>query len=90
MWKPYLTSDATVIIERRGWHPVPTLPRALVMPTPTLVLCGQGLAGEYGVTKNHSPIISELKAGVVQITHEPVGGAAIANAGPSAPRYFCA
>lgn len=31
----------------------------------------QGLAGEYGVTKNHSPIISELKAGVVQIVHEP-------------------
>lgn len=31
----------------------------------------QGLAGEYGVTKGHSPIISELKAGVVQITHEP-------------------
>jgi len=32
----------------------------------------QGLAGEYGVTKNHSPVISELKAGVVQIVHEPV------------------
>ena len=35
----------------------------------------QGLAGEYGVTKNHSPIISELKAGVVQIVHEPVSAA---------------
>lgn len=31
----------------------------------------QGLAGEYGVTKNHSPVIAELKAGVVQIVHEP-------------------
>ncbi|GAB5031844.1 atp synthase subunit delta [Nannochloropsis oceanica] len=30
-----------------------------------------GLAGEYGVTKNHSPVIAELKAGVVQIVHEP-------------------
>ncbi|TFJ81652.1 hypothetical protein NSK_006903 [Nannochloropsis salina CCMP1776] len=29
-----------------------------------------GLAGEYGVTKNHSPVIAELKAGVVQIVHE--------------------
>lgn len=35
----------------------------------------QGIAGEYGVTKNHSPVISELKAGVVQIIHEPVSAA---------------
>mmetsp|Transcript_12270 Transcript_12270/g.26837 ORF Transcript_12270/g.26837 Transcript_12270/m.26837 type:complete len:171 (-) Transcript_12270:130-642(-) len=28
-----------------------------------------GAAGEYGVTANHSPIISELKPGVVSITH---------------------
>lgn len=28
-----------------------------------------GAAGEYGVTAGHSPIISELKAGVVQVVH---------------------
>jgi F0F1-type ATP synthase epsilon subunit len=38
-----------------------------------------GLAGEYGVTKNHSPIIAELKAGVVHIVHEP---------GQAAEKYF--
>jgi F-type H+-transporting ATPase subunit delta len=28
-----------------------------------------GAAGEYGVTAGHSPIISELKPGVVQVVH---------------------
>jgi len=28
-----------------------------------------GLAGEYGVTAGHSPIISQMKAGVIQIEH---------------------
>ena len=31
-----------------------------------------GLAGEYGVTAGHSPIVSQMKAGVLQIEH--VGG----------------
>mmetsp|Transcript_26670 Transcript_26670/g.83437 ORF Transcript_26670/g.83437 Transcript_26670/m.83437 type:complete len:169 (-) Transcript_26670:1457-1963(-) len=29
-----------------------------------------GADGEYGVTEGHSPIVAELKAGVVQITHK--------------------
>ena len=28
-----------------------------------------GLAGEYGVTAGHSPIVSQMKAGVLQILH---------------------
>ena len=28
-----------------------------------------GLAGEYGVTAGHSPIVSQMKAGVLQISH---------------------
>eukprot|EP01031_Cornospumella_fuschlensis_P026259 gene26259-31724_t len=32
-----------------------------------------GSAGEYGVTANHSPVISELRPGVVTVIH--VGGA---------------
>lgn len=28
-----------------------------------------GAAGEYGVTVNHSPLISELKPGVVAVQH---------------------
>ena len=31
-----------------------------------------GSAGEYGVTAGHSPIVAELKPGVVQVLHEPV------------------
>ncbi|CAM9466090.1 unnamed protein product [Heterosigma akashiwo] len=29
-----------------------------------------GVEGEYGVTAGHSPLVSELKPGVVQIIHE--------------------
>ncbi|CAN0122685.1 unnamed protein product, partial [Ectocarpus fasciculatus] len=29
-----------------------------------------GSAGEYGVTAGHSPIVAELKPGVVQVVHE--------------------
>ena len=28
-----------------------------------------GVAGEYGVTANHSPIVAQMKAGVLQIIH---------------------
>ncbi len=28
-----------------------------------------GVAGEYGVTAGHSPIVSQMKAGVLQISH---------------------
>lgn len=31
-----------------------------------------GSEGEYGVTAGHSPIVAELKPGVVQVIHEPV------------------
>jgi hypothetical protein len=31
-----------------------------------------GSAGEYGVTANHSPIISELRPGVVTVLHSGV------------------
>lgn len=41
-----------------------------------MFLCYQviipGSAGEYGVTAGHSPIVAELKPGVVQVLHEPV------------------
>lgn len=30
-----------------------------------------GSAGEYGVTAGHSPIVAELKPGVLQVLHEP-------------------
>ncbi|CAM9562553.1 unnamed protein product, partial [Ascophyllum nodosum] len=30
-----------------------------------------GSEGEYGVTAGHSPIVAELKPGVVQVMHEP-------------------
>eukprot|EP00548_Thalassiothrix_antarctica_P004114 CAMPEP_0194145702 /NCGR_PEP_ID=MMETSP0152-20130528/18522_1 /TAXON_ID=1049557 /ORGANISM="Thalassiothrix antarctica, Strain L6-D1" /LENGTH=138 /DNA_ID=CAMNT_0038846015 /DNA_START=149 /DNA_END=565 /DNA_ORIENTATION=+ len=33
-----------------------------------------GEAGEYGVTVNHVPIISQLQPGVLQIIHEDGGG----------------
>jgi len=35
-----------------------------------VTLPGEG--GEYGITMNHSPIISQLKPGVVQIIHTGV------------------
>lgn len=31
-----------------------------------------GSAGEYGVTAGHSPIVAELKPGVIQVLHEAV------------------
>lgn len=31
-----------------------------------------GSAGEYGVTAGHSPVVAELKPGVMQVIHEPV------------------
>ena len=31
-----------------------------------------GSAGEYGITANHSPIISELRPGVVTVVHQGV------------------
>ncbi|CAM9369730.1 unnamed protein product [Discosporangium mesarthrocarpum] len=30
-----------------------------------------GTAGEYGVTAGHSPVVAELKPGVLQVIHEP-------------------
>lgn len=34
-----------------------------------------GSAGEYGVTAGHSPIVAELKPGVIQVLHEAVSSA---------------
>ena len=43
--------------------PPPAMFRQVIIP---------GSAGEYGVTAGHSPIVAELKPGVVQVLHEPV------------------
>lgn len=50
-----------------------TTPHAPVYAKKTVeVVSIPGAAGEYGVTAGHSPIISELKPGVVTVVHTGV------------------